>query len=61
MNYDTDRMECKRIFFNIFPQDVIHLIFEYHITYKEIMNDVLKKNINVPRPDLFHFNNWCYA
>ena len=55
MIYNTKR---KQIFCKIFPQDIIDLIFEYDITYKEIMNAVLKKNINVPRPDLFHFNNW---
>ena len=50
-------MECKCVFFKIFPIDVIHHIFEYDVSYKEIMDEILKKDIKVPFPDLYHFNN----
>ena len=55
---NTERMECKYVFFKTFPKDVINHIFEYHVTYKEIMDGILKNDIKVPQPDLFDYNNW---
>ena len=58
MIYDTERIECKNIFFKIFPKDVINLIFDYHVTYKEMFDKILKMGIKIKVPELFYFNNW---
>ena len=58
MIYDAERMNCKRVFLKLFPLDIVNHIFEYHITYKDILNVILKKEIQLPQPELFYFNNW---
>lgn len=54
----SERDLCKQLFSKLFPHDVIEIIFEYHIIYKEIFDEILRKDIKIANPDLFYVNNW---
>ena len=53
-----DTIKSKIILSKILPKEIIDIIFEYHITYKEIFDNLLKKDIKIMHPEFFFLNNW---